>query len=51
MKKLYMNPDVVVVALDAMDIVTASEHEEDLWQPTGSNKDWSSILGGYTKIN
>ena len=47
MKKIYMNPEMVVIALAQADIVTASiesEKDQELWQPGGEDKDWSQYL-------
>ena len=43
MKKFYENPELVVIKLAKMDIVTTSP---DLWDPSGSDKDWGDYLEG-----
>lgn len=46
MKKFYENPELVLIKLAKADIVTTSP--DDLWDPSGDDKDWDGYLDGNT---
>ena len=46
MKKIYTNPELVVIELAEADIVTSSVNNP-LWMPAGQDQDWLG-LNRYT---
>ncbi len=53
MKKIYMNPEVVVIDVKLTDILTESpesEKDQELWQPGGKDQDWGD-LSKYVNVN
>ena len=40
MKNIYKAPEIVVILLDAQDIITASPGTESPWEDLGFGSDW-----------